>query len=424
MRQSTFPLELDLGMRYYASDADGIGGRLRSAPSDFVVEEIPLEGKGGDSGPFLICRLTKTNWELQHAVKEIAKRLGISHRRIGWAGTKDRNAITTQWISIYNVTAEQVQAIQLKDIVLEPLRNANEALALGQLQGNRFEIIIRDAVSEDLAGRVEEITAVVGEGVPNYFGLQRFGAIRPVTHTVGKWILKGDYEQAVLTYIGLPFPSENEAVRTTRKEFLESRDPAPALRGFPVQMNYERAMLQHLHNNPGDYAGALRELPPKLLSMFVSAFQSWIFNRALSQRFENGHGLSDPVPGDHLIFSNGRTDTVTSANAGAAAMHIKRGRCSIALFMPGKTPAPGSVPADPVMDAFLSACEITPENFTTASRFVETKFEGAYRPISLKTAIEASATGTEVSLKFTLPPGHYATTVCREYMKADPVRMI
>ncbi len=82
------PLEQDLGMRYYASDAPpGIGGRLRtSPPADFVVDELPLPIADPDGPPYLICRLTKTNWELQRAVKEIAKRLGISHRRIAWAG--------------------------------------------------------------------------------------------------------------------------------------------------------------------------------------------------------------------------------------------------------------------------------------------------------------------------------------------------
>jgi tRNA pseudouridine13 synthase len=424
MRQSTWPLERELGMRWYASSTEGIGGRLRTTPSDFLVEEIPLEGKGGTAGPYLICRLTKTNWELQHAVKEIAKRLGISHRRIGWAGTKDRNAITTQWISIYDVTAEQVRGVQLKDIVLEPLRNANEALSLGQLEGNRFALVIRDTDPSELTGRVDAITGTVREGVPNYFGLQRFGAIRPVTHAVGEWILRDNYEQAVLTYIGLPFPSENEGVRAVRTAFLETRDPAPALREFPVQMNYERAMLQYLHNIPGDYAGALRELPPKLLSMFVSAFQSYIFNCALSRRFDDGFALTEPVPGDHLVFANGRTDTVTAANAGAAALHIRRGRCSIALFMPGRGNGSGAVLKEPVMDELLAGKKITPDDFARASHFVGTKFEGAFRPISLKTEIEYFTGETDVSLKFTLPPGHYATTVCREYMKTDPVRMV
>jgi tRNA pseudouridine13 synthase len=424
MRPSTWPLERELGMRYYASDAEGIGGRLRAAPEDFIVEEIPLEGKGGTTGPFLICSLTKTNWELQHAVKEIAKRLGISHRRIGWAGTKDRNAVTKQWISIYDVTAEQVAAVHLKDIVLEPIRSSNEQLSLGALQGNRFDLVIRDCGVPDLASSVEEIAASVKDGVPNYFGIQRFGALRPVTHTVGEWILRGDFGQAVLTYVGQPFPGDRNEIREIRRAFLETRDPGPALQALPVQMNYERAMLQHLHNHNGDYAGALHELPPKLLSMFVSAFQSYLFNCALSRRFDDGQGLAGPVPGDHLIFANGRTDTVTADNVAAAAIHIKRGRCSIALFMPGKGKAGGTVPAEPVMEALLAERNITPDDFERAARFVETKFDGAYRPISLKADIASSIEGTGVRLRFTLPPGHYATTVCREFMKADPVRMI
>ena len=206
MKQSTYPLELLLGMKYYASDAEGIGGKLRSVAEDFIVEEIPLPEKGGTSGPYLICKLTKTNWELQHAIKEIAKRLGISHRRIGWAGTKDRNAITQQMISIYKVTAEQVSEIRCKDITLEPVRTVNEALSLGDLLGNRFAITIRDCLPQDLEARVRATNETAGQGLPNYFGLQRFGATRPVTHLVGECILRGDFEQAVVTYIGKEFP--------------------------------------------------------------------------------------------------------------------------------------------------------------------------------------------------------------------------
>jgi tRNA pseudouridine13 synthase len=416
MRTSTYPLEIDLGMRYYASDIDGIGGRLRTVPEDFLVEEIPLEGKGGIAGPFLICRLTKTNWELQHAVKEIAKRLGISHRRIGWAGTKDRNAITSQWISIYKVNAEQVAAVNLKDITLEVIGQSNEGLALGDLLGNRFRIVIRDIGADDLLARIAEINRSVGEGVPNYFGLQRFGAIRPVTHRVGEWILRGNYEQAVLTYIGMEFPKEPDAIKAIRSAYRETRDPGAALSHLPVQMNYERAMLHHLYSHPGDYGGALQELPPKLLSMFVSAFQSYLFNCALSRRLDDGNTLTDPVAGDRLVFANGRTDTATPANLNAAAIHTRRGRCSIALFMPGREPAGTAAPVDAATASMLDDLKITPEHFAGASAFVHTKFDGAYRPISLKTDVRAEVGEQGLSLSFTLPPGHYATTVCREYM--------
>ena len=63
---------------------------------------------------------------------------------------------------------------------------------------------------------------------------------------------------------------------------MDTRDPAVALRELPVQMSFERSMLSYLHARPGDYAGALQQSPPRLLSMFVSAFQSYLFNCALS----------------------------------------------------------------------------------------------------------------------------------------------
>ena len=424
MKQSTYPLELLLGMKYYASDAEGIGGKLRSVPGDFIVEEIPEPEKGGSGGPYLICRLTKTNWELQHAIKEIAKRLGISHRRIGWAGTKDRNAITSQMISIYKVTAGQVAEIRLKDISLEPVGNVNEALSLGDLLGNRFTILIRDAFLKDLETRVRAVNETVCQGIPNYFGLQRFGATRPVTHLVGESILRGDFEEAVVTYIGKEFSGEPDYVRSVRSAFSATRDIQAALHDLPPQMSFERALLHHLYTHPDDYSGALLELPPKLLSMFVSAFQSYLFNCALSQRFDDGHTLTDPLVGDRLIFANGRTDTVTMNNSNAVSLHLRRGRCGIALFMPGKDPVDIKGDGERAIVSLLEKYGITAEDFRRASTFVHTKFDGAWRPIALKTGTDFCVNNNDVRLNFSLPPGHYATTVCREFMKADPVRMI
>jgi tRNA pseudouridine13 synthase len=424
MKQSTYPLELLLGMKYYASDAEGIGGTLRVEPEDFIVEEIPLVKKGSASGPYLICRLTKKNWELQHAIKEIAKRLGISHRRIGWAGTKDRNAITRQLISLYNVTADQVTGIRLKDITLEPVGQSNEALSLGELLGNRFDILIRDCEPAELDTRVQQIIGSVNQAIPNYFGLQRFGATRPVTHLVGECILRGDFEKAVITYVGLAFPGEPEYVRAVRTAFSASRDIQAALSDLPPQMSYERSMLHYLYTHPDDYPGALRQLPPKLLSMFVSAFQSYMFNSALSQRLDDGHTLTEPLVGDRLIFANGRTDTVTGTNSTTVSLHIRRGRCSIALYMPGKDPFEPQGEGERATLSLLAKHGITGKDFERASAFVRTKFDGAWRPVALRTDIESSVAQKDVRLKFSLPPGHYATTVCREFMKTDPVFMV
>jgi len=423
MRGSPYPLEQSLGISWYATGTEGIGGHLREEAEDFIVEEVPA-GPWKDTGPYLIIRLTKRNWEQQRLVKEMARALGISHRRISWAGTKDRRAVTSQYISIHGLEPDTVERITLPDLRLEVAGRSDRPITLGGLEGNRFTIRIRDCDPSGLAGRVDEVARAAGSGFPNYVGIQRFGVLRPVTHLVGEKILRNDLEGAVLTYLGATFPSEPAGVREAREGFLEDRDVKEALRRFPVQLTFERAMLHHLDGNPGDYPGALKALPPRLLSMFVSAFQSFLFNTLLSRRCGQGIPLGEPALGDRLLFPGGREDRVTTGNLSAAALQVRRKRAHIGLFVPGS-----GLPADPGRDEdpagpLIRELGISSENFTFASKFVSAAYSGVTRPVALTTDITSRLEGNDVLLEFFLGPGQYATTVCREFMKADPVQMI
>ena len=120
MKESPFPLETALGLTYYISDTPGTGGTLKKEPEDFVVEEIPIRTPN-QQGSYMICRVTMKNWEQQHAVKEIANRLGASHRRIGWAGTKDKRALTTQYLSLYKKHQNRSQTFLSKILRLNQL---------------------------------------------------------------------------------------------------------------------------------------------------------------------------------------------------------------------------------------------------------------------------------------------------------------
>ncbi|MGA2933619.1 MAG: tRNA pseudouridine(13) synthase TruD [Methanomicrobiales archaeon] len=423
MRESPYPLEQSLGISWYATATEGIGGLLRENAEDFIVDEVPA-GPWGDSGRYLILRLTKRNWEQQRLAKEMARALAISHRRISWAGTKDRKAVTSQYISIHGLEPEAVERITLPDVRLEVAGRSDHAIALGELKGNRFTIRIRDCDPNGLAGRVDEVTRAAGSGFPNYVGIQRFGVMRPVTHLVGERILRGDLEGAVLTYLGATFPSEPAGMREAREGFLEDRNVKDAIRRFPVRLTFERAMLHHLDGHPDDYPGALKSLPPRLLSMFVSAFQSFLFNTLLSRRCRQGIPMGEPAPGDRLLFPNGREDRVTDGNLDAAILQVARKRARIGLFVPGSGPAPGlGQDGDPAW-ALLKELGITPENFTFASKLVSAAYSGMTRPVALTTEITWKVEGNDVLLEFFLGPGQYATTVCREFMKADPVRMI
>jgi tRNA pseudouridine13 synthase len=420
MIESPFPLERGLGMELYTTDTPGIGGVLRRQAEDFVVEEIPSPITG--TGPYLICRLTKKNWELQRLVKEIARSLGISHRRIAWAGTKDKHAITTQWISIYNIDAAAIENKHFKDVILEVVGRSPEPLSLGMLRGNRFSIWIRDCNAEDLAVPVQACVETAERGILNYYGIQRFGARRPVTHLVGEDILRGDLEGAIHTYVGRAFPDEPLEIRLARETFAQSGDPKAALRDFPLYLSYERALLHALAEAPGRYQEALSVLPPKLLSMFVSAFQSFLFNEALSARGRDG-SLHTPLADDMLVFSDGKVDRVTAALLPAARMQVERGRAVPALFIPGSRVEEWER-ASPRVIELLEERGITYSHFRAAQDKVGASFQGFFRPISLSTSISSCIEGKDAHLEFTLAPGQYATTVCREFMKSDPLTLV
>jgi tRNA pseudouridine13 synthase len=421
MKESPFPVERELGMELYTTDTPGTGGVLRKQAEDFVVDEIPCIIAG--TGPYFVYRLTKKNWELQRLVKEIARSLGISHRRIAWAGTKDKHAVTTQLISIYNVDPEAVSKIFLKDVILEAVGRSPVPLSLGMLQGNIFSLWIRDCERDMLIAGVEALEKAGKEGILNYYGIQRFGARRPVTHLVGEHILRGDFEGAIRTYVGRAFPDEPEGTRLARQEFQSTSDPKAALRNFPPYLTYERALLHELAAAPGCYREALSVLPPKLLSMFVSAFQSYLFNAALSVRGREEGALVLPVVGDMLIFADGKTDRVTPSLLPAALLQVVRGRATPALFIPGSRVEEWKN-ASPRVVEILEEHEITPDHFRQAQDAVGTAFSGFHRPLSLSTAISSRIEENDVYLHFTLAPGQYATTVCRELTKGNPLSLI
>jgi tRNA pseudouridine13 synthase len=309
-------------------------------------------------------------------------------------------------------------------MTIEPLGLANRGLALGDLAGNRFRIVIRDCDPDDLEARCASARTAVAAGAPNYVGLQRFGVVRPVTHLVGRLLASGDIAGAVTAYIGQSFPTEAEPVREARNAYLADRDPKAALRRFPVPLRFERAMLHHLAGAPDDYAGALHALPPKLASMLVSAYQSHLFNRALSARIARGVMLNEVEPGDRLVFADGRLDTVSERTLGPARQLVARGRAAVGIAMPGSEPFQTFGETDTVTKELMAADGVDEAGIGRAAALVGTPFSGAVRPVKLAATVDAAIDSTAVTLAFALGPGCYATTICREFMKADPLRMV
>jgi len=148
--------------------------RFKLSPEDFVVDEIPLYEPEGE-GPHTFVRIEKRNRTTEQVVAELARVFEVSKRDIGYAGRKDRVALTRQWFSIPDLEPERARAADLSDArVLEAMRHRNK-LRVGHLRGNRFAICVRDLSPQNLVEANKAIERIAAEGLPNRFGAQRFG---------------------------------------------------------------------------------------------------------------------------------------------------------------------------------------------------------------------------------------------------------
>jgi len=151
--------------------------RLAATPEDFVVEELPLFEASGEGGHTYV-HVEKRGMDTDRVARILARGAGLSAREIGYAGRKDRHAITRQWFSVPGLDPERASELgQEGDTGFRVLaaRAHGHKLRTGQLRGNRFELRLRE-VAADERGRAEQaLPRVRDEGFANRFGSQRFG---------------------------------------------------------------------------------------------------------------------------------------------------------------------------------------------------------------------------------------------------------
>ena len=163
--------------------------RLFEKPEDFQVDEVPLYAPTGE-GSHTFVRIEKRNRTTPEVAQDLARAAGVKARDVGYAGLKDKLAVTTQWFSVPGLAPEAALALELSDArVLEAEAHPHK-LRTGQLRANRFRILARDAERQGDAAeaRVQELVA---RGMPNRFGPQRFGR-RGDNADLGRRLLAGE----------------------------------------------------------------------------------------------------------------------------------------------------------------------------------------------------------------------------------------
>lgn len=421
--------DVDLGMSLYMTQAlMGTGGRIKSEADDFIVDELPDLPDPSDGGRFLVCRVTAKNWETNRLIRELSRRLSISRKRIGFAGSKDKRGITSQFMTFEDVDKQSVESLSVRDVTLEPLHRAARPITLGNLWGNEFNILIRDC---ELSG-VELASAAGGiidsirktGGFPNFFGVQRFGSLRPNTHLVGLKIVKKDFEGAVHAYAGNPGSSEEQSVREARILFDQGGSPSEVLALLPNVMTFEKTMLQHLARKPDDYVGALRQLPPNMLMMFVHALQGRLFNEIICERILAGLPLNRPVAGDIVLAAreSGIPDRerqigVKQDNLNAVSLQVSRGHGFVSAILFGWQPAFADGRQGEIERAVVEKHGLEADDFVVPE-IGECSSSGSRREVlSPLEDIALEVDGNTLRLRFRLVKGSYATSLLREITK-------
>jgi len=175
--------------RFYSLTHSPIDFYFRQSVRDFVVDEIPLYEFSG-VGEHLVLHVRKKNLTTWELLKIFSSYLGIADKEIGYAGLKDKNAQTKQYISIHKQHEEKLETFEHESIkILSKTRHANK-IKLGHLQGNRFFIRLKK-VNPTSAEKIKQALIEIKEqGMPNYFGYQRFG-MHGDNYKLGEEILHG-----------------------------------------------------------------------------------------------------------------------------------------------------------------------------------------------------------------------------------------
>ena len=403
---------MTLAWPYLTADIPAVPARIKQRHEDFVVEEVPLYDPCGE-GDHAYAMIEKVGLTTRRAVLDIARALGVSPSAIGAAGQKDARGIARQFLSVERVESPRIRALDLPRIRVLDVSRHRTKLRPGSLRGNRFAIRLRE-VSPARIGAVREVLRVlVRRGVPNYFGPQRFG-MRGDTWDVGRSLLAGDFTAAATCIVAQPTGEESAPVRHARElaaagRYREAAGAWP--RGFEDCARLCR-LLSAAGGNPRQ---AIFGLDRSVLNLYVSAYQARLFNQVLAHRLD---GLDRLLPGD-IAFSHqtGLCSPVAepaSEQPRAARFEISPTGPIVGFAMSTPEDEAGAVERRILEEA---GCALNALPRTGPLRCVGGRRPLRFQPEGLGSECGSDGAGPYLELRFTLPPGCYATALLREVCK-------
>lgn len=422
MKKSSPDIDKLAGIEYYTTEFDGIGGTIKKNTEDFHVQEIindiflnQISPEQTVSNIFPVYEIRKRGIDSSHAILTLRKKTGLDLKIVG---IKDAKATTIQYAS--SNTRKVIKNIDLGKIKLTLVGFSRKPIEKNNLIGNTFEIRIVEPKRDKLDNISQFLRDINSLG--NYYGLQRFGSERLVTHLVGKAILERKFDKATEILMTYTTKYDSKFSREIREKLRDIKSNPNLLHEIPSGMDIEKNLAQAILRGK-DPISALRTIPINIRRLFVQAFQAYLFNKTLSIAIRDDFSLNVPeendlcfdVYDDSLIF--GKIRKYEKEKPTDSRIH----RLPI-IRLPGYSFQPGKNRFDKILKEFMKSENMTAKDFFI-KEMQEVSESGGFRQAcfvckNFKHKIEENS----LLVGFSVPKGSYATILLRELIKpANPI---
>ncbi|HWG42876.1 MAG TPA: tRNA pseudouridine(13) synthase TruD [Gemmataceae bacterium] len=251
--------------------------KLKQQPDDFQVEEVTAVSP--TNGPYALFRLEKRGWSTPDALAALRRRWRIEPRRISYGGLKDRHAWTVQYLTIFHGPQ---RGLRHHDITVQYLGQVAAPYSSQDIQGNRFRLTLRSLPPDSRPAIEERLSVIAREGVPNYFDDQRFGSVAGEGgEFIARLLVQGRFEDALRLALAAPYEHDRAAQKEEKRLLLAHWGDWPRLKDA-LPRGHARSLIDYLRVHPDDFRGAIARLRPELRGLYLSAYQSHLWNRMLA----------------------------------------------------------------------------------------------------------------------------------------------
>jgi tRNA pseudouridine13 synthase len=409
----TVPLiDQQAGIKHYCTAFRGTGGVIKRNPEDFLVSEIlnrqyleNLSKHSTSTYRFPVFVLKKHNIDSNHAIIEIRNKLDLELRVLG---IKDAKASTMQFATTIQKTRNPPLSTKTYHTEIRLIGYGSTLLSKSDLWGNQFTVLIVEPRHADLTDFLPEI-----DRIPNFYGLQRFGSERMVTHSVGREILKGNFKRASELLLTETTNYDTAYSREIREQLSDPSNYNKLMGLLPKGMDIEREIVRSLLYKR-DYIRALRAIPIGIRRLYVQAYQAYVFNLCISESLFCGEDITKCMDGD-LCFEIEGNDVLGKIRKLNPSIDTSS-TVLPALRLVGYTFQTGKGRFESTSQKILKEEGLTPRDFYIRD-MQELSAKGGFRQ-SVLWCKGFSHFGS-LHISFKLPKGSYATTLLREIMKPD-----